>query len=357
MDDQTILKCTICSCYLSVGPITIVSSDGKNNKCGRCCDIFTKLNIRNWAYENLAEKYTFPCIHKGCKQSIPWKETITHEIACKHRKIVCPSSSNCNLCINMENILQHFERNHVESVHYGRVSCCPITDFTVLLLKKSEIFIVFILNIPPNVYIKVFTATLTQHGVPYLYNIQIVSSQEELPNFAFLGKDVQIFNERYHCISCFKKLCKLEYHKHSKDSSTETFKDYVKIRRDYIPESDYKIEISVTTSNVNKKPSKNEKAVRESLVCPICTELMTPPIYSCQTGHVLCSGCKRSILKCPYCRKKMDDSRNLALEKIAEQFNLNCAFSKYGCEFNGTTEEIKCHEEVCTFAKAEPNNK
>lgn len=356
MNDQTTLKCSICSCFLSVPPITVVSSDGKNYKCGRCCDIFTVLNIRNWTYEILAEEVSFPCIHKGCKELIPWKDTFVHENLCKHRKILCPSTDTCKVTLNMDNIHQHFERNHKELVHYGKVICYPTTDFTVLLLKKNEIFMVFILHLPPYFYIKVFTTTLTQPKISYQYNIQIVTSQEDLPNFTFLGKDVELFNERNHCINCLKKICKLKYHKYSNSSNEEVYKDYVKIRKDYIPESQYQMEINIIANGSKKDPS-NEKTVRENLICPICMELMIAPIYSCQTGHVLCSRCKRSIIKCPFCKRKMDDLRNYALEKIAEQFKLNCAFYKYGCGFIGTAEEIKSHEEVCVFSNTEPNNK
>ena len=50
--------------------------------------------------------------------------------------------------------------------------------------------------------------------------------------------------------------------------------------------------------------------LRKALECPVCLE--TPkagPLYQCENGHILCSGCIDKVQECPQCRAKLPVTR------------------------------------------------
>ncbi|KAG8657765.1 E3 ubiquitin-protein ligase SINAT2 isoform X1 [Manihot esculenta] len=72
--------------------------------------------------------------------------------------------------------------------------------------------------------------------------------------------------------------------------------------------------------------------VQNLLECPVCMNLMCPPIYQCPNGHTLCSYCKARIHNaCPTCRGELGNIRCLALEKVAESLELPCKYQIVGC--------------------------
>ena len=36
--------------------------------------------------------------------------------------------------------------------------------------------------------------------------------------------------------------------------------------------------------------------------CPVCFEIVLPPIMQCQVGHLVCSSCRPKLSCCPTCR-------------------------------------------------------
>jgi len=63
-----------------------------------------------------------------------------------------------------------------------------------------------------------------------------------------------------------------------------------------------------------------EVDAKDEFICPICTDLMSPPthIWQCGVGHILCQNCKNQpeVKTCPECRGQFT-GRNLAMEKMA----------------------------------------
>ncbi|XP_009381041.3 E3 ubiquitin-protein ligase SINAT5-like [Musa acuminata AAA Group] len=90
--------------------------------------------------------------------------------------------------------------------------------------------------------------------------------------------------------------------------------------------------------------------VNELLECPVCTNTMYPPIHQCRNGHTLCSSCKPRVQdQCPTCRQELGDIRCLALEKVAEFFELPCKYLSMGCpEIFPYYNKLK-HEAQCNF--------
>jgi len=70
-----------------------------------------------------------------------------------------------------------------------------------------------------------------------------------------------------------------------------------------------------------KKPEEPEfsQEVKEELECPVCLELMYPPIkiFQCGQGHALCGRCRPKCRNCPTCRGPII-GRATVLEKLAQ---------------------------------------
>uniref|UniRef100_A0A6P3ZTW1 RING-type E3 ubiquitin transferase n=1 Tax=Ziziphus jujuba TaxID=326968 RepID=A0A6P3ZTW1_ZIZJJ len=132
----------------------------------------------------------------------------------------------------------------------------------------------------------------------------------------------------------------------------------------------------VATSNAEARSSPFKKAasslsgnlgmastndVHELLECPVCMNLMYPPIYQCANGHTLCSSCKGRVYNsCPTCRLELGNIRCLALEKIAESLELPCRYQILGCNeifpyYSKLKHEksCKCRPYNCPYAGAE----
>ena len=77
------------------------------------------------------------------------------------------------------------------------------------------------------------------------------------------------------------------------------------------------------------------------LECPVCLEpIKDPPVYLCEEGHALCLTCREPLKAqdkpCPVCRRKLVDTRSLALENLLNQLP-----------------KIKCKNKGCTFERAD----
>jgi len=74
-----------------------------------------------------------------------------------------------------------------------------------------------------------------------------------------------------------------------------------------------------TGSSMNDKAK--IKDAMESLTCPICMELMKPPvqIWMCPASHIVCEACKHQLVgqACPSCRTKRVTLRALIVEQFA----------------------------------------
>ncbi|GLT88331.1 hypothetical protein SLE2022_063620 [Rubroshorea leprosula] len=90
--------------------------------------------------------------------------------------------------------------------------------------------------------------------------------------------------------------------------------------------------------------------VYELLECPVCTDLMYPPIHQCPNGHTLCSNCKIRVRNCcPTCRNDLGNIRCLALEKVAESLELPCKYQSFGCHDIFPYHSKLRHEQHCHF--------
>ncbi|KAB2096987.1 hypothetical protein ERO13_A01G137000v2 [Gossypium hirsutum] len=92
---------------------------------------------------------------------------------------------------------------------------------------------------------------------------------------------------------------------------------------------------SMTTKSsfgfVGKHGIQSNNGVYELLECPVCKNLMYPPIHQCPNGHTLCLNCKNRVRNCcPSCRYDLGNIRCLALEKFVESLELPCKYHSLG---------------------------
>ncbi|KAK4834609.1 hypothetical protein QYF36_025508 [Acer negundo] len=109
---------------------------------------------------------------------------------------------------------------------------------------------------------------------------------------------------------------------------------------------------SVKTSIVlgGKHGIYSNNGVYELLECPVCANLMYPPIHQCPNGHTLCSNCKNRVRNCcPTCRHDLGNIRCLALEKVAESLELPCRYQNLGCHDVFPYYSKLKHEQHCRF--------
>lgn len=103
------------------------------------------------------------------------------------------------------------------------------------------------------------------------------------------------------------------------------------------------------TGNGRKRRKTLPDWVAKSLECPVCLETIEdPPIYLCAKGHGLCNTCREKIKaqgKCPECRSKLTEARNIALEQMLENLpKIKCKYD--GCNFQRVNDElVKIHED------------
>lgn len=103
----------------------------------------------------------------------------------------------------------------------------------------------------------------------------------------------------------------------------------------------------------HSNPSTSMKSLAkmfQELECPICLNTCSPPIQTCENGHIICKECRKRISVCPSCRKGFNGTRNFFAENFISLYSQPCRFVQDGCEFlRWKGENMKPHEENCMF--------
>lgn len=116
-----------------------------------------------------------------------------------------------------------------------------------------------------------------------------------------------------------------------------------------------------STSSGGRPGSPSAYDVHDLLECPVCMNLMYPPINQCPNGHTVCSHCKPRVQNsCPTCRYELGNIRCLALERVAESLELPCRYKNMGCHdifpyYNKLKHETNCRFRPfnCPYAGSE----
>ncbi|XP_062076762.1 E3 ubiquitin-protein ligase SINAT2-like [Humulus lupulus] len=89
------------------------------------------------------------------------------------------------------------------------------------------------------------------------------------------------------------------------------------------------------------------RKLEELIECPVCKNVMYPPIQQCSSGHPLCSSCKSLVKRCPTCRQALGRIRCLVLEQMAESVDLPCGYEMFGCSAKLPYPSGLNHEKNC----------
>ena len=98
-------------------------------------------------------------------------------------------------------------------------------------------------------------------------------------------------------------------------------------------------------------PRALDEVLLSDLECPVCMQYMVPPIKLCTNGHSICSKCRDRVQRCPTCRAKFLEIRNVALENIARTLKYPCANRQSGCRELLSIEHYAKHQDVCVYRK------
>ncbi|CAH1962881.1 unnamed protein product [Acanthoscelides obtectus] len=370
-DMLTSLKCSLCESFLSVSPIYITSEDGSKMKCGRC-NFKTHIVCRAICYENLAKQMKFPCINKPCEEILDWDDVKSHEKICEHRTILC-MKTNCNERIKAQDYISHFKTQHEKSLY---------TD-TMVLKNIHSAYGMGVLQKDFNAFVVLFDCDNAKFGLTVcslvptdkVFNLTITSPGSKM-SITINEQPVKRFNERYHCYKCMQGLCKYEFHAYRHHRRNIFSKMNVKVEKDVVKKTYgnqtiyYRIDIVdekkeeiddfddlVDKNMILDEASEDENDeicfeqenfLRDTLICPQCSNNLEAPIYQCVTGHILCSKCRDGAEACPTCESKIENTRNYLFEEVAASFE---AISTQKPEDRPQAElkdkEIECPQPKC----------
>lgn len=91
--------------------------------------------------------------------------------------------------------------------------------------------------------------------------------------------------------------------------------------------------------------------LKKLLECPVCFEMIRPPIETCENGHGICRHCRRSLDTCGICRKKFTAATNTLLNQIVGAVPVNCKYRSKGCLKSFSVSSLSAHEEICYSRK------
>ncbi|XP_017773953.1 PREDICTED: E3 ubiquitin-protein ligase SINAT3-like [Nicrophorus vespilloides] len=93
-----------------------------------------------------------------------------------------------------------------------------------------------------------------------------------------------------------------------------------------------------------------DHSLLQELECPVCTEIMHPPIKQCITGHSFCSLCYMKLRKCPTCRQQLSTTaRSYALERLHSKLVFRCMNRDEGCDIIDYGKNILEHQQICCY--------
>ncbi|KAG0602562.1 hypothetical protein M758_10G023300 [Ceratodon purpureus] len=87
----------------------------------------------------------------------------------------------------------------------------------------------------------------------------------------------------------------------------------------------------------------------DTLGCPLCNLLLSPPVLQCYNGHTMCQSCYEQLTEkqCPSCSLPIGDYRCNIVEKIIESLEVQCKHA--GCNEMLHNTKSDEHEEMCEY--------
>lgn len=346
-EDAESLRCSKCQYYLNVPPIKS-SVDGKVYQCGRCDNDDLKINIRNFAYEKIAKYMMFPCIYPNCSVKVEYTKVQQHEIECIYRTILCPNP-DCEQIILCNKIIDHFNECHKAAImsdvalRFHKLD--KGIDLGLLVHDGQPYFCIVTSN---GKFFKVGVYSVNSQ-VNQKFNIDLYTLTFQKRKVSLSGEKIVTFDDKIHCIKCYLGKCNLKAHWNGVFSKGILFEistelDVVSIRS-ILKSETICYKISIETNKHLQVTIENGDLIRRITECAICKEYMSPPINCCQTGHIICSNCQKTMSKCPTCLSSFISARNYAVEELCTNVIIPCQNTT--CDFVGGLKDLHIHEEKC----------
>lgn len=86
--------------------------------------------------------------------------------------------------------------------------------------------------------------------------------------------------------------------------------------------------------------------VSKELECPVCMEIVVPPVRQCVNGHVTCSACAETLANCSLCNQPILENNPTFINNLLAALPRPCKYSDKCKEFCVTGDE---HENYCGF--------
>ncbi|XP_006651033.1 putative E3 ubiquitin-protein ligase SINA-like 9 [Oryza brachyantha] len=94
----------------------------------------------------------------------------------------------------------------------------------------------------------------------------------------------------------------------------------------------------------------------DALECGVCCLPLSPPIFQCQVGHVVCFRCRYKLWltgagKCHVCGVAVAAYRRCrAMERLVASIRVACPHAAHGCTFLPAYHDLDAHRLVCRHA-------
>ena len=86
-------------------------------------------------------------------------------------------------------------------------------------------------------------------------------------------------------------------------------------------------------------------SIIETFNCPVCYELMIPPLPQCVEGHNLCANCFYRVQSCPICRAELCIVDNNLLRDIFDMLTFPCIYED--CDEMVLGKSMETHVKQC----------
>lgn len=312
LDNETSkqLKCSICSCYLSVGPIT---SSNNGYCCGRCHMDDKQASIT--IFTALAKICKFPCRYdvQGCNMLIPFgNEMEKHEKICLYRTITCPVKCNCDWHGHAKDLLTHCEKKHKENITKS-------LEFEMDLMKSME-------------------------------TLKIVSYK----NRQVLVLDL-MYNERRGLIVELSPIVAEEISNKYDLNLTSTDKtNSIELQNNEIEKPAKALYVPTSAmKRLNEKKIFLTFTVHSDMnhsFCITCESKISLYFYSCTFNHYLCGKCYKNK-DCGLCKNPLIRKSNHQAMMEKNTIPFGCCNAIYECNFAGTVDKLQQHEKDCFIGK------
>jgi len=85
----------------------------------------------------------------------------------------------------------------------------------------------------------------------------------------------------------------------------------------------------------------------KTLECPVCMEIVIPPVFNCGNGHIICGLCHPRVPKCGLCASNFTTARNYTVESILALIDTTCRNSL--CSKALRADKLRDHLDTCEY--------